>query len=244
MTASEREIAPNIAALAALIGEPARAAMLWSLMGGQSRPASELARIAGISPQAASAHLARMTEGGFLHVESKGRHRFFRLAGAEAATTIESLAAMATATGADKRVVSLVPRPLRQARRCWGHLAGEIGVQLHDLLIDNGWIVTEAGAYTATDIGRREIEQLGVDIDRLRRSPRGLVFACLDWSERRPHLGGPLACALLDAFLARGWLANGRLNRQLRVTPAGDRAFDALRRGKIERFAKTRQGKS
>jgi DNA-binding transcriptional ArsR family regulator len=228
MTANEREIGPNIANLAALIGEPARAAMLWCLMGGQARPAGELARIAGVSPQAASAHLARLTEGGLLDVRSKGRHRFFSLSGPEAAAALESLAAFATINETDVRVVSLVPLSLRKARRCWGHLAGELGVRLHDILITRGWISATGESYEMSDRGREAVEGIGIDLAALRPSRRGIVYPCLDWSERRSHLGGPLASALLDLFIARGWMVNGRARRELQLTPAGLKMFDSI----------------
>lgn len=228
MTEPEREVAPNIASLAALIGEPARAAMLWSLMGKQSRPAGELARIAGTSPQAASAHLSRLVDGGLLAVEPRGRHRFYRLSGPQAASAIESLAAMATVAERGARVVSLVPKSLRLARRCWGHLAGEIGVEVHDALIAGGWIVMKAEGYELTASGRAGLARLGVDVASLRATRRGLVHPCPDWSERRPHLGGPVAQGLLTKFLEQLWFTETRESRQLRVTQVGHERFRLL----------------
>jgi DNA-binding transcriptional ArsR family regulator len=229
MTASEREVAPNIASLAALIGEPARAGMLWSLMGGQSRPAGELARIVGISPQSASAHLAQLVDGGLLRVAPKGRHRFFRLASPEVAAAIERLATVVTITGRDARIVSLVPKSLRRARRCWGHLAGELGVELHDIFVRRGWVTLDGDIYVLTNTGRQIFENLGMDLTSLKSARRSLLFPCPDWSERRAHLAGPAASALLDQMLALGYFTASDASRQLTVTTAGLRFFDELR---------------
>ncbi|HWF00339.1 MAG TPA: winged helix-turn-helix domain-containing protein [Caulobacteraceae bacterium] len=220
-----REAAPNIAAAAALIGEPARAAMLWSLIGGQTRPAGELARIAGVSPQAASGHLARLVDGGLASVEPRGRHRFYRLSGAPAASVMEALAVLAGEAPSAERLRAHVPRGLREARRCWGHLAGGLAVRLHDELLDRGWLKPKGDGYEPTASGRAGLAAWGVDVALLAPGRRGLAFPCLDWSERRPHLGGPLAGAILQAAIANGWVEPTARGRALRITAAGTRAL-------------------
>lgn len=219
------EAAPNIAAAAGLVGEPARAAMLWSLVGGQTRPAGELARIAGASPQAASAHLSQLVAGGLLKVEPRGRNRFYRLSGAPAAGVLEALAVLAGGQPSGERLRAHAPRHLREARRCWGHLAGALAVRLHDDLLAHGWLARAGEDYELTDPGRRGLAAWSVDVEALTPGRRGLAFPCLDWSERRSHLGGPLAKALLDSALANGWIQPAGHDRALRVTASGEREF-------------------
>ena len=221
MTGSKHEFAPNIASIAALVGEPARAAMLWSLMGGETRPAGELARIAGLSPPAASAHLSQLVQGGLLEVDAQGRNRFFRLAGAEVAMAIESLASLSTIATYDARFASPVPQSLRRARRCWGHLAGELGVELHDALSRAGWFVAEGRDYVLAQAGRSGFAKLGIDVAQVKGGRRGLLYPCLDWSERRAHLGGPLARRLAETLIEDGWFTTTRGSRALNVTPRG-----------------------
>jgi DNA-binding transcriptional ArsR family regulator len=228
MSLPNHEIGPNFADLAALIGDPVRAAILWSLMGGECRPAGELARIAGLSPQAASTHLTRLVDGGLLRVEPKGRHRFFRLSGPEAASAIENLAAAATVLRKDARIVSLVPKPLREARRCWAHLAGECGVHLHDAFIARGWVIATNSGYALADAGRLAVVDLGVHLSALKAGRRGFLFDCLDWSERRPHFAGPLASALLTVMIDAGWFTEVPGSRQLMITPTGHQKLRKL----------------
>lgn len=221
MTSSKHEFAPNIASIAALIGEPARAAMLWSLMGGETRPAGELARIAGLSPPAASAHLSQLVHGGLLEVDPRGRNRYFKLAGPEVAVAIERLAGLATIAEHDERFMSSVPQPLRRARCCWGHLAGELGLELHDALSRAGWFVAEGEDYVLTGLGRAGFAELGIDIAKVKAGRRGLLYPCLDWSERRSHLGGPLARRFTETMIEDGWFTTTRGSRALHVTPKG-----------------------
>jgi DNA-binding transcriptional ArsR family regulator len=224
------EIHPNIAEMAALIGDPIRAAMLWALMAGEARPAGELAVIAGASPQSASGHLTRLVEGGVVTVEARGRHRYYRLSGSEAATAIEALAGLATSRTREpaQRTVSLVPRNLRHARRCWGHLAGELGVTVLRQLVGAGWLRPEDKNFVLTAAGAEGMQSLGIIVGKLKRSSRGLAYQCLDWSERVPHLGGPLAHALLQAFLDKDWLRQAPGSRKLELTTLGRREIARL----------------
>lgn len=224
------EIRPNIAASASLIGDPTRAAILWALMAGEARPAGELAAIAGASPQSASGHLAKLIDGGLVAVESRGRHRYYRLSGPEAAAAIEALAGLAASRNREpsSRTVSLVPKDLRFARRCWGHLAGELGVNVLQSLIGHGWLRPEASRFLLTPVGAAKMQVLGVDICALREGRRGIAYPCPDWSERVPHLGGPLGRALLDALLANDWIRDSQGSRKLTVTALGQRELPRL----------------
>jgi DNA-binding transcriptional ArsR family regulator len=218
------EVRPNIAAAASMIGDPIRAAMLWALMAGEAPPAGELAVIAGASPQSASGHLAKLIVGGLVAVESRGRHRYYRLSGAEAAAAIEALAGLAVSRSRDPslRTVSLVPKDLRFARRCWGHLAGELGVGVLKRLIGCGCLRLDASRFILTAIGTKQMQAFGIDVCALRQGRRGIAYPCPDWSERVPHLGGPLGRALLDLLLANAWVRETPGSRKLKLTPLGE----------------------
>jgi DNA-binding transcriptional ArsR family regulator len=216
---------PHIAAIAALIGDPARANMLTALMDGRALTASELAGAGGVALPTASGHLARLTEAGLLDVRRQGRHRYFALSGADVADTLEALMGLAQRTGA--MPVRAGPRDaaLREARICYDHLAGERGVALLENMRGRGLIEGDE-AMALTEKGRGHCAMLGIDLDRLARSRRPLCRSCLDWSERRTHLGGALGAALLAMMSEKNWLRR-EAGRVLRFSPAGARAFAA-----------------
>ena len=215
---------PLVAPVAALLGDPARANMLCALMDGRALTARELAEAGGIMPQTASGHLARLVEAGLLSVRRQGRHRYFRLSGVDVAEAIEALMGLAQRTGA----VPLRPGPrdaaLREARICYDHLAGERGVALLDSLRRRGLVEGE-DEVAPTAAGRDFLAGLGLDVEALASGRRALCRTCLDWSERRVHLGGALGAALLAMMIDRGWLRR-ETGRVLRVTAAGARAFE------------------
>ncbi|MDE2005784.1 MAG: helix-turn-helix transcriptional regulator [Rhodospirillales bacterium] len=218
----------NIAAIAGLIGEPGRAAMLGALAGGDALRAGELAAAAGLSAQAASGHLAKLVAGRLLAVERKGRLRFYRLAGAEVATVLEQLAVLAgppppTASASRTTVIA----GLRTARTCYDHLAGALGVELAVALERHG-VVAGIGDSRAgiTDAGADWLaRRLAIDVATLRPTGRGLVRGCLDWTHRRHHLAGPLGAALLRRFVALGWVERLPGSRAIQVTAAGRAGF-------------------
>lgn len=217
----------NIASPAALIGDPTRAAMLQALQDGRAQPASALAWAAGATAQAASNHLAKLVDGGLLAVEREGRHRYYRLASAEVAHAIEALSALAAPVRSLEIPRSPKARALRDARCCYGHLAGRLGVRVCEALIDRDLIRPADGKlFAVTDAGRRWFEDLGVVVEAL-RSPRGVARQCLDWTERRHHLAGPLGVKLLETMTARGWLALEAKGRAVRVTAEGALALRA-----------------
>lgn len=215
---------PRIALIAALIGESARANMLIALMDGRALTASELAQAGGIMLPTASGHLSRLVEAGLLVVRKQGRHRYFALSGTDVADAVEALMGLAQRTGAVP--VRTGPRhaALREARVCYDHLAGERGVALLESLYRRGF-VEGAGDVVLTEAGRAYVTGLGVDLDRLAGSRRPICRTCLDWSERRAHLGGALGAALLDLMDARGWLRREE-GRVLRFSSAGALAFE------------------
>ncbi|WP_186137791.1 ArsR/SmtB family transcription factor [Burkholderia gladioli] len=229
---------PGLSRLGALLADPGRAAMLWALMDGSARPAGELTLLAGLSPSAGSAHLARLTDGGLLSLEVRGRHRYYRIASPEVAASIETLANLAQATAPLRPVPAVartVPLEMRHARTCYDHMAGELAVRVYDRMRERGWLAAANGE--ADDPHDLEVTPLGadelasrwrIDIGTQRRRRRRFACTCLDWSERRAHLAGALGAALLDAWLAQHWIEPAGKPRVLRITPDGQRRFEAL----------------
>ena len=211
------------AEVAALAGDPARAGMLHALMDGRALTASELAGVAGITPQTASGHLARMTAAGLIAVEKQGRHRYHRLASKVVAQMMEGIMQVASAMEPTRPPLSVGPRDaaLRAARTCYDHLAGHLGVALADALVAGGYAELANDAGLVTNAGLELLGRLGINVDALlaprgNRSARILCRPCLDWSERRPHLAGAVGAALMRAQLHKGldtshrWHACGR----------------------------------
>lgn len=213
-----------LARLASLLADPARAAMVQAMMAGQALTAGELARAASVTPPTATAHLAKLVDGGLVAVHAQGRHRFFRIADAAAAAALEGMMVAAHSPRA--------PWPhgegLRDARTCWDHLAGRLGVALHAALLAQRLLRPAPGGWQATEAGEGRLASIGVDLEAARRASR-FACDCMDWSERVPHLGGGLASALCTACIDKGWVRRGSgegLARRLAtVTPEGARAL-------------------
>lgn len=220
----------NIAVPAGLIGDPARAAMLMALMDGRAEPATALAWAAGVSAQSASNHLGQLVAGGMLKVTAQGRHRYYRLAGPEVARALEALAVLGPPPPALARPLDARARRLRDARSCYDHLAGRLGVALADAMEHGGLIEADGPErYRLTDAGRERLSALGVDVSPARAARRGQMRPCLDWTERRRHLAGPLAARLMARLIDLGWLRRTGPTRALLLTPTGRRALgDAL----------------
>jgi len=211
--------------VAAMIGDPTRARMLGLLLGNPYATAGEIARCAGVTPQTASAHLAKMMNEDLIAARRHGRHRLFHLANDEVAHALEALSIVAErrALGPHSGLWARdTYRPLREARTCYGHLAGRLGVALHDGLMARRYL--EVGdTYQLTADGRAMLGRLGLEPRRFEREQRGVVYPCLDWSERRDHFAGPLAVGLLEQFFARRWLRRIKDTRAVAPTPAGRR---------------------
>jgi DNA-binding transcriptional ArsR family regulator len=220
-------VEPRFARVAAAIGDPTRARMLGALMDGASLPAGEIAQAAGVNPSTASGHLARLVNEGLVAVQVQGRHRYYRVSDADVARALEALSLVAERTGASDKWLREPYRPLKFARTCYRHLAGELGVRLFQGLVARGRLAGGEDGYELTPAGRSWIEEIGMDPAPAVRGER-YAYPCLDWSERRHHLAGRLATSLLDHFLARRWLARSTPSRALKLTPQGRRTLLAL----------------
>ena len=218
----------QIAEIAAHVGEPTRAAMLAVLMDGRALTAAELAHVAGITPQTASGHLARLTSARLLCVERQGRHRYHRLATPEVARMLEGLMQLAASDPRGHgRTVVVGPRDtaLRAARTCYDHLAGRLGVAIAEGLATRGVIEFEDDAGLVTDEGVRFLRRAGImavdDTAGAPRSSRPLCRPCLDWSERRPHVAGKLGAAICRHAIEQAWVRRLRGTRAVQITPRG-----------------------
>ncbi|MGO4725385.1 MULTISPECIES: ArsR/SmtB family transcription factor [unclassified Inquilinus] len=213
---------PSIAATAHLIADPARAGMLLALVDGRALPAGELAYAAGVTPQTASTHLAKLLAGGMLAVETEGRHRYYRLAGPQVAQAIETLAAIGPVEAVRRKPLTREARHLHFARSCYDHLAGRLGVAVARALQERKLITAAADKqFDLTPAGRDWFGDLGLDIAGLRPTRRGLARQCLDWTEREHHLAGPLGVQLLNQLCSHGWLRRSASSRAIQVTPQG-----------------------
>jgi DNA-binding transcriptional ArsR family regulator len=217
---------PRIATIAALIGETARAEILAALLGGQALTATELAQVAEVTKQTASAHLAKLTAAKLLAVESQGRHRYFRLADRDVAHLLESLMGVAYRAGAVRLRSSPREPALRKARVCYDHLAGDLGVMAFESFERRRFLRRVDGLLQLTPAGRAFFDGLGVATDG-GTSRRPLCRTCLDWSVRRHHLAGALGAALLERVQALGWARRAKPSRVLAFTPRGEAAFRA-----------------
>ncbi|MQY09263.1 helix-turn-helix domain-containing protein [Actinomadura macrotermitis] len=212
----------DFAPVAALLADRARAAMLNVLLDGRPLAAGELARAAGVSAQTASAHLAKLLDGGMVTVVKQGRHRYYRLTGPEIAQVVEALSRLSGPVRVRSLRQSRDARRLHEARTCYDHLAGEAGVALFAALLDGGLIEQDGDeSYAVTDKGEERFAGIGLDVAQLRRSRRRFAWRCLDWTERRPHLNGVLGAALTDRMIELDWFERGAARRALAVTAAG-----------------------
>lgn len=216
---------PNIARVAALIGEPARAEMLSVLMGGQALTATELAAAANVTKQTASAHLAKLLDAQLVEMESQGRHRYFRLADDDVAGLLESLMGVAFRSGAVRVRTSPREPALRSARVCYDHLAGDQGVHVLDGLLKRKLLRKRDTSLELTDAGSDFFRAFGIDVEALAAQRRPLCRTCLDWSVRRHHLGGAVGAELLQRLFALGWARRLKGSRVVAFTPAGETAL-------------------
>lgn len=212
----------HLAAIANLIEDPARSAMLAALAGGRALPAGELARRAGVQPATASTHLRRLTEAGLIRVRAQGRHRYHEIVDPEVATVLEAIAQIAPPAPVRSLSQHRAACALTEARTCYDHLAGRRGVQLRDRLLAAGAIRRlDDRDHELTDRGQHLVDRLGIDLAALRASRRVFARSCVDWTDRRIHLAGALPAAITSVFLARGWLTRGP-GRSLRVAGGYD----------------------
>jgi DNA-binding transcriptional ArsR family regulator len=216
---------PDIARIAALIGDPGRANMLTALMAGRALTATELAAEAGIAAQTASSHLAKLAEAGLIAGSKAGRHKYFTLTDAAVAEALEALMGLAARQGHLRHTPGPSDPGLRQARQCYNHLAGDLGVQMLDSLRARGLLIGDQDALVPSVAGSAFFTAFGVDLAALAHSRRPLCRTCLDWSARRAHLAGALGQAMLDAICAKGWAARATGSRAVHFTPEGHAGF-------------------
>jgi DNA-binding transcriptional ArsR family regulator len=220
MTADAR-----IAEIAALVGDPARANILAALMGGRALTASELARVASVSPQTTSGHLGKLTDGRLLACVKQGRHRYYRIATHRVAEMLEGIMAVVADAPPRYRPPSKLDDAMRIARTCYDHFAGKLGVGLTDALCAHGYVALSDEAGEVTERGVAFLEKFGVDLAAAHSRRRIFCRPCLDWTERRPHLGGSVGALLAQRCFDLGWIERMREGRALTVTKAGRRGL-------------------
>ena len=216
---------PNLASIASLIGDRARADMLSALMSGKALTATELANVANVSKQTASTHLARLLDRKLIALETQGRHRYFRLADADVAHALESLMDVAQRVGIVKLQLGPNDAALRHARVCYDHLAGDMGVEMLEGMQRKNLLRVVGEGAELTLRGEHLCADIGIDVNALNRSRRPVCRLCLDWSVRRHHLAGALGAALLESFFARSWARRKRDSRIVIVSAAGAAAL-------------------
>ena len=222
----------DLARVAGLFADPARARILRTLIDGTLRPAGELAFAANISAQSASAHLAKLVEGGLLELKAQGRHRYFRIASPEVADAVESLGSLGEALQPREPRAPAIPRAtppqFLRARTCYDHLAGDTAVQVCAAMVDARWLAAEERDFRLTTLGEERLAALGVDLEGALHKRRAFARACVDLTQRRPHIGGALGAALLEMYFERGWILRMRRSRAVSITPKGAAAFGRL----------------
>ena len=219
---------PNIARVAALIGDPARAEVLTTLLADRALTATELSDVAGVTKQTMSAHLGKLLDAGLLAVEAQGRHRYYRLADRDIAQLLESLMGVAFRTGAVRLRSSPRDPALRRVRTCFDHLAGELAVMAYENLLARRVLLADAAGLQLTDSGHGWFAALGIDATSCASRRRALCRPCLDWGERRHHLSGALGAALLARIFELGWAKPARDSRIVTFSASGERRFQSL----------------
>jgi DNA-binding transcriptional ArsR family regulator len=225
---AEPHLEIGAASVAAAIGEPARARMLYCLLDGHARTSTELAIIGEVSPSTASVHLAKLKEQRLVKVLSQGKHRYYSLEGESVARALEALSVIAG--GTRQKFVPGTPAHLRSARTCYDHMAGHLAVSLRDRFEKLSWLAAgspEEDGYALTEKGAKALEALGIDLDAVRGARRRFAYACVDWSERRPHIGGALGCAILQTALKNEWFVQDLDSRALSLTALGRRQMQS-----------------
>jgi DNA-binding transcriptional ArsR family regulator len=215
----------RIAEIAALVGDPARSNILAALMGGQALTASELVYAAGVSPQTTSGHLGKLTDGRLISCVKQGRHRYYRIASRRVAEMLEGIMAVAMDAPPRHRPRSKLDDAMSNARTCYDHFAGKLGVGMTDALCAHGHLTLTDEAGELTDSGVAFFEKFGVDLAAARSRRRIFCRPCLDWTERRPHLGGTVGALLAQRCFDLGWLERIRDGRALTITKAGQRGL-------------------
>lgn len=221
---------PDIARIASLVGDPARANMLTALMDGGTLTASELALEAGVTMPTASSHLAKLVEGGLLTLQRQGRHRYYALSGHHIAAMLETISGVAERVGPRRARPGPRDAAMREARICYDHLAGDRGVALYDSLLSRRILALRADTVDIGPKGQAFFDELGIDLPSLSGQRRPLCRSCLDWSVRRSHLAGALGAAMLDKIMEWKWARRDPQSRAILFSPAGRQNFERLLR--------------
>lgn len=217
---------PRFSRIAAVIADPSRARMLAALLGGEYRSAGELAAAAGITAQAASTQLAQLLDNGLVAMRQQGRHKYFSLADGDVARALEALSMVAERDNVSTRWDKPAYQPLKCARRCYGHMAGELGVAQFEMLMRCKYLESTEQGMQLTSAGSAWAEQLGLKLPP--KSASRFAYPCMDWSERKDHLAGSLAKALLEFYIAKHWLRASRESRALQLTHLGRQSLIPL----------------
>lgn len=215
-----------IAPVASLLADPVRVAILMALSDGRERSAGELALVAGVTASTASAHLSKLTESGFVGMRPQSRHRFYRLIRPEVTRVMEALAVLAPASPPRTHREARIGRAVRAARTCYDHLAGRLGVLLAQTLVERGVLRPDDRQFQVTRAGETFLSEAGLDLATARATRRTFAPACMDWSERVPHVAGSLGAALLSLFFERRWLQRMPDSRAVQITASGRRGFE------------------
>ncbi|MCY8139790.1 winged helix-turn-helix domain-containing protein [Bacillus inaquosorum] len=217
---------PNIAKISSLLSDPSRSSILLSLMDGRIHPAGELAYLANIKPQTASFHLNKLLEAKLISVEKHGRHRYYRLSNSEAASVIEQLLSIAPKEKVTSLKDSKEKSDLHFARTCYDHLAGYVGVQITNSLVEQGMLKKVDLNFEVTSEGSLFFSNFGINEEQQRNKRRAFARCCLDWSERQHHLAGALGNALLVRMLEEKWIVRMPKTRAIKITQSGKTAFE------------------
>ena len=219
---------PPMSRIGSLIGSPARALMLGELFDGRALTATELASVAGVSGATASEHLALLLAGGFMTREKSGRHQYYRLASAEIAGALEQLVAQTALVSPTIKTKKHIHTPMQNARMCYDHIAGRLGVAIADGLVENEMLIVLGNDYELTSKGKVLLGNIGINVNDLSKSKRLFARRCLDWSERRHHVAGAVGAAIADVSFEKGWIERAKERRVLSVTPKGKMQLKAL----------------
>jgi DNA-binding transcriptional ArsR family regulator len=217
--------APQIAEVAALVGDPARANMLIALLGGRALTATELSNAAGVSPQTTSGHLGKLSAARLVVLMKQGRHRYYRLAGPQVAQMLESIMSVALDGPQRYQPKTRVDEQMRHARTCYDHFAGQLGVGVADAMIARDFVVLGVEAGEVTTAGMEFLARLGVDLSGAQAKRRVFCRPCLDWTERRPHIGGTVGAAFAQRCFDLKWIERIRDSRAITITPSGRRGL-------------------
>lgn len=209
--------------IAALIGDPTRAVIMWTLLDGKAFTATELAIIVNTSPQNISMHLAKLVQSDLLCVEKQGRHKYYRFSNKEIAYAIEAMANLIPHSTIPKKNIAEKHSPIKHCRTCYDHLAGKIGVALTDSLLDQKIIVDNNNVFEISPKGEKWFSDFGINVDEVKKQRRLFLKPCLDWSERRNHIAGSLATSIFDKMVSNDWLRKTNHSRAIIITGKGEK---------------------